>query len=256
MTNYYEVAKPAQVASELYPDVTAAGGLRPLLQACLQQAASALQATGIDPPIPGFPEYGRVEQGDRSCQVYIAAHERLFSSDFWAQGVCLAKGACSDPVELARAIDCWISQAPIRTDALALRFPFVRPSSDAPAFENGHAVEHRWTQYLESIDDMIPQLSLLMLAAAQRPALRQLFPYTSVHRLCFSRCTGFPYTGDCPMITPNRDGTFIVETPDGMKSPPLAADEAADWAAQHLPPGAGPAIAGTAAELDHPPASP
>jgi hypothetical protein len=37
-------------------------------------------------------------------------------------------------------------------------------------------------------------------AALAHPRLGLLFPFTSLNRLCFSRCSRYPFTNDCPCI--------------------------------------------------------
>ncbi len=51
---------------------------------------------------------------------------------------------------------------------------------------------------------------------------RHLFPFTSVNRLCFSRCSEFPYTTDCPCIGVDRRGNYGV---DRYPFPKLGWDE-------------------------------
>lgn len=46
-------------------------------------------------------------------------------------------------------------------------------------------------------------------AAYAQPQLRALFPFHSHRSLNFSRCTGFPYTNDVPVVTP-VDGKYRV----------------------------------------------
>jgi len=87
----------------------------------------------------------------------------------------------------------------------------------------------------------------LIKAAMKKPELRQLFPYTSLTRLCFSRTTGYPFTHDCPIIEPQGDGRYSVYMP---KSQEIigegTADEAVEIAVKNLPPKCGAAVNGTA----------
>jgi hypothetical protein len=45
-------------------------------------------------------------------------------------------------------------------------------------------------------------LASLITQAMEDPILSQLTPFTSHDRLCLSRCTNFPYSGDCPFASP------------------------------------------------------
>lgn len=47
-------------------------------------------------------------------------------------------------------------------------------------------------------------------AAFARPELRELFPFTSHMRLCFSRCSAYPFTIDCPAVAASREGYHVV----------------------------------------------
>jgi hypothetical protein len=132
----------------------------------------------------------------------------------------------------------------------------VRAESEAVFFERGEEVERRWQRYLSNPAMLygIEALGDFIKAAAARPELRQLFPYTSLHTFCFSRCTGFPYTEDTPRVTPSRDGYVVRLAKSALDPRPLLlgrgdAETAADLVVKHLPPGCGPAVAGTAEDL-------
>jgi hypothetical protein len=96
----------------------------------------------------------------------------------------------------------------------------------------------------------------LIEAAYAQPQLRALFPYHSHRTLAFSRCTRFPYTRDVPVITP-LNGSYRV-TGWKTRSPRGSADigeanspqEAIALVLAHLPHNCGPAIDGTADDLD------
>jgi hypothetical protein len=52
-------------------------------------------------------------------------------------------------------------------------------------------------------------------SAFAAPELRALFPFISMNRLCFSRCTQFPFTDDCPLtfksnVTADEDDLIIT----------------------------------------------
>jgi hypothetical protein len=83
-------------------------------------------------------------------------------------------------------------------------------------------------------------------AAHARPVLRQLFPYTSHASLCFSTCTGFPYSDDIPRVDPGERGYVLRGLADEVIGEADDADGAIDLLLAHLPAGVGPAVAGTA----------
>lgn len=247
---YFEVAKNDEINRALYPELSRAEGLPGAINAALARHAARVRATGIDDVPGGFPAYARVAEGDRSSQVYVAAHRRLFSFDFWARGVMLANGASPDLDDTAKAIMTWVSTPDMTSDRLAREFAFVRCTDVAEAFEAGKGTEFVWNRYLSWEQEEFPGQVELFRAAAAHPSLRQLFPFTSMNRLCFSRCTGFPYTNDCPVISPTRDGFFEAETADGSRSGRLSSQDVVEWAVRHLPAGVGPASDGTADDIE------
>src|SRR5258708_4271848 len=100
------------------------------------------------------------------------------------------------------------------------------------------------------------------------PVLRRLFPFTSLVWLCFSRCTGYPFSGDCPSVCSSRWIPDLAARPTpeqraalGSEKPYTVADskgrflgegnaaEAIELIVRHLPPNCGPAVQGTADDL-------
>ena len=70
-------------------------------------------------------------------------------------------------------------------------------------------------------------------AARVDPSLGRLFPFQSLMSLCFSRCSDWPYTNDCPAIGAARDGTYDVMAfaypkPDLEGPPPPLVGQAAN----------------------------
>jgi len=58
-------------------------------------------------------------------------------------------------------------------------------------------------------------------AANARSELRGLFPFTSLNRLCFSRCSEYPYTEDCACIAA-KDGEYVVQATWTVSDAPAA----------------------------------
>jgi hypothetical protein len=232
--------------NDFYPDLVAAGGLAQALQAALREIGSPLTVSELDKGVR-FVAYARVESGSRFSQVYIAAQERLFLFDFWARGVVLANGQTPHLVDMAQAINKWVG-SDCRTTDLAAAFPFVTVKEEAAAYERGEEVEERWRLYIASIG--YPELEAFVAAASQRPQLRQLFPYTSLNNFCFSRCTGYPFTSDTPCVRSVKRGQYEVVTRTGTVLGCGNAEEAADLVVANLPPGCGPAVPGTAEDLE------
>jgi len=192
--------------------------------------------------------YARVESKTAFSQIYIGAEKRRFVFDLWRHGVSLANGATPEILEMARAIDEWITTDRTTSD-LASAFPFVVASEDAAAYERGEAVEFRWQKYLVSDHWLDSELTTFAAAAAAEPRLRQLFPFTSMFTFCFSRCTGFPFTKDTPTVRSRGSGVYEVFSASGQSLGRGTAAEAAALVVAALPPDCGPAVAGTADDL-------
>ncbi|MCZ1006533.1 DUF6193 family natural product biosynthesis protein [Streptomyces lydicus] len=91
----------------------------------------------------------------------------------------------------------------------------------------------------------------LLEAAYAEPRLRQLFPWTGMGELHFSRCTEQRWTWDIPYIQPAPDGEYWVSGPLRSESvgPAATPARAIMMVVERLPPGCGPAFVGTPEEL-------
>ncbi len=238
--SYLELAK---TINNLYPDLIALKGLPNALQAALREIGSSLSVS--KPRLEHLPVvYARVESASRFSQVYISNENRLFVFDFWARGVCLANGQTPDIIEMAQAINTWI-MTDCNTANLAARFHYVLANDVAEYYERGEEVEYRWLSYLRKTPSF-PQMRPIVISASRRPQLRQLFPYISYNRLCFSRCTGYPFTTDTPYVQMLLDGRYKVVSASGDDLGCVDEEEAADLVVANLPEGCGPAVPGTA----------
>jgi Family of unknown function (DUF6193) len=207
---------PAHLYPMFYPDVAAAGSLRNALQAELVHAGQALEA--IPERSPGWRYVGaRVEDEQRQTSVLMGIQERVFLMEFWDQGVRMAWGNTDDLRAVTGAIVTWHAGSRVRD--LGSAWPFVKFGPFAEAHERGEAAEHEWQQYYENTGQA-PQLSRLhsfIAAAIHEPRLRALLPFTSMGTLGFSRTVGYPYSDDCPWVTPTDDDCYVVQTHDGRE---------------------------------------
>ena len=135
--------------------------------------------------------------------------------------------------ETARSIHEWIANE-CSIERLSSGFEFVKLGDAVWSYDRGTEVEDRWRLYLDHVG--FPELAAIVAEAATRPELRRLFPYTSLNRLCFSRCTGYPFTRDTPHIEPTARGVYNVRSADGRLLGHGDAKAAADLLVANLRP--------------------
>jgi Family of unknown function (DUF6193) len=271
---------PEPLFTRLYPDIAAHGSLAVAVRDLA--ATHGLDLGSVRPaPEPGWVLCGAVlESAAGKVSLLLGSEDRVVMVTCWRRGVALASGSAPELLPVARA-----AEAFLRGDSLAdLRdhHTFMRVRDLAFAFDAGTEVEAMWQLMMAHLEFPMPshphgegydatarrmwreyvdreaRIRRMALAAAEQPALRMLFPFTSHWVLCFSRCTGYPYTWDLPKIEPAGAGSYRVW--DGGTNPNLSggrllADgvdvrEAVAAVVAALPDNCGPAIAGTADDLD------
>jgi hypothetical protein len=175
---------------------------------------------------PGWKRTGaRANSRERTTNAHLAIQERCFIMRFWERGVTMAEGTTTSLDEAAKALGLWQSGVDLKD--LRLACPFVHYGPLAEAHERGTAVETMWTIYRNSTAAHVDHD--LVEAAYAEPRLRALFPFHSHRSLNFSRCTGFGPAGMAETDDP-RDAVALVLV--------------------QLPSDCGPAVAGTAHDLD------
>jgi hypothetical protein len=120
-------------------------------------------------------------------------------------------------------------------------------------------VEAAWRKILMTAEDptrlvgsqFVEPYAEMVRAAYAEPRLRQLFPWTGMWELHFSRCTEVRYTWDIPYVAPAKDGRFLVSGPSRAESVGHAdtVEGAIAMVVERLPPDCGPAFVGTSEEL-------
>ncbi|MFI9781806.1 DUF6193 family natural product biosynthesis protein [Streptomyces sp. NPDC051956] len=123
-----------------------------------------------------------------------------------------------------------------------------------------NTVEAAWHEILSTAGEpsrretspLLEPFAELVRVAHAEPLLRQLFPWTGMWELHFSRCTEIRYSWDIPYISTLSDGRYYVEGPS-RSSQRIAETESARAAVamviDRLPPPCGPAFIGSAEEL-------
>lgn len=173
--------------------------------------------------------------------------ERWFITSLWWRGVELTRGSTTDLAAVVGAAATWASGASLAE--LCTAWPHMGLWELAQAHERGDAVAARWQQSRQQAADKVRPL---VEAAYAQPRLRVLFPFTSHHDLHVSRCTGFLYSWDVPFIQHLPGGRYLIAGP--LRGMIIGeADDPASAVALvvgGLPPGCGPAVAGTAEDLE------
>ena len=195
--------------------------------------------------------------------VYLSREKMRAYGSLWDRGVCageLSSPSLSGTVAFLRA-------ALARATTIA---EIQSEMSDFRAYEAGLVqdngaeayLDYRWQELLQYLEEsskylMVAQVYRLAQIASQQPQLRQLRAYTSHNRFCFSRCAGFPFTSDCPSAQPFGEDYFQVyadSATSGWHENPIGfgnAEQAAQMLANALPPNCGPAVLGTADDLEN-----
>jgi len=157
--------------------------------------------------------YARFEKNEKYCQIFIAKYRRAFLVDYWKQGVCLAHSSISNKRNVALSINEWlINDNNIRE--FVEKYPFVILTDIAEDFENNNEVDFSWKKYLREIPKSHPELKDFVFESYKNSKIKKLFPYMSLNNFCFSRCTGYPYTTDCPYVYV-EDGIIIIKNWEG-----------------------------------------
>ncbi len=262
LDEYHDLTSNNKFVNLRYPDLKEQGSLRKLLQLHLDAIGSTLKVDGKDTTTDGQCScWAFVRSETRMSQPTVAVMERLFLLDFWDRGVCLGHVNTSSPEEAAKLLDAWIGQntAPRQ---LKQQFPFVEFSEAADAYVAGAAVyvEQKWERLHKTVveDKFFSVLASVVQTAHSHPILGKLMPFTSMNRLGFSQCTGYPFLVPCPFIIPasrpddvsnGAESQYEVQDDNGKTLARGNASVIVDYIVSCLPPDCGPAFLGSADEL-------
>lgn len=231
----------------LYSEIESAGGLISALDEALKRIGSTLRVSNDNDPnfFPGA--YARIEKHKKFSQIYLASEEKLYLPDFWRNGVCLGHGKIDNIDVLTQCIDYWLTNH-VSTRQLSDKFNFVTPNKHAVIYDEGNEVQYKWNSIL--IDLNKKEIKSFVELAINDSILSRLFPFTSLMTLCFSRCTGYPFTCDTPTVTPIVEtGQYIVRQNNNDIIGTGSAAEALKMVLDNLPKDIGPAVKGTAEDL-------
>lgn len=239
-----EIAK--DITNNFYPDLVEKGGLDSALQSAFTEIQSSLKVTNFGTDFLFVCSY--VEKNNRSSQIKIASEQRLFIGDFWESGIILGKTYTDSISELVQVIHEWLETS-ISITELGKKFEFVELHEKAEYFETGREVEWQWKNLHNWIPKYMPELVPILNEASKNSILSKLFPFTSHYDFRFSRCTGSPFTEDCPYAFPLENGQYKVNSYKGKYLGEGDAKEAVELIIKNLPPNTDFAIRGTKDDL-------
>ena len=242
---------------KLYPELDAQT-LAEVLRLCLR--ATAPQIVVNDGVFGGVVSFGK-----RRSQIFLASQDRLFTCDLWEDGVCLGNAHATTLEELAEFFELALVEN-LSMSLLSETSPTFSFHDAAIAYEKSAEsyITHQWKQLISSWENDHPKsfgIPELLRDAQKHPILGSLFPFTSLSRICFSRCTGYPFSSDCPFVIQRKDGLYVVRRAEDLyagfnnqeKSEPLGVGDVAqaiEILVSALPPNCGPAILGTRDDLE------
>lgn len=167
-----------------------------------------------------------VYREDRSCRLDPTEDCGVVCS-FWLGQAEVADGDVSaDP---AVAIESWLLKRMTLHEIAALAPVSVERHADV--LERGEAARWHWLHVADRVRDpgdvLVPCRPLIE-RLLERPSVTAFFSYTSLHWLCFSASSHFPWVGNgLPVVSPSEEtGNYLVEI--GGSRTTCSADTAAD----------------------------
>ncbi|MGW6414136.1 DUF6193 family natural product biosynthesis protein [Streptomyces sp. NPDC055055] len=240
--------------SDLYPDLTVAGGLA----AALELRAAEL---GVDLTVT-LGDRGRLTSAGivssvperKPLSVRMQAESRSFGVSGWSHGVELITGATASLDDIVMAGAAWGRGAGLQE---LREMPFLHITRRGEAHERGPAavVDLQWRSMREQAAGELGFAGFgeLVEAAQAEPRLRQLYVYSSHWTLGFSSCTGYPFRDEVAIAPSYKGSPFRVRKhplAEGVLGEAATAQEAVALAVSHLPADLGPAVTGTSEQDD------
>jgi hypothetical protein len=196
------------------------------------------QVSGVPPRV-----WWPVGQG--RLMIMSASQGQEFAVQIWQKGYCWIHGKTSyvdDVIQLAVAWESGITLSEARK-----RWPFLKYDELAAAHEAGNVVPVQWG-ILKEDPDINNRLRGVINLASSREKLRILFPWVGQvgTRFGLSRCTGYPYTNDIPVVDSLASSFRLTDTSQRRVVGEYAmAVEVVDFLDNAVPGNFGPATIGT-----------
>jgi hypothetical protein len=226
--------------TDVYPEF-AETSFREQLGAILDRIAPDLSVTLLDRPA-----YANASGCNGSVHVALLPGARTFRTEIRRAGITIGLIDCATIEEVAEIFATWLARPLNSKDAREI-WPNANLREDADLYEIDDPVDRAWNAILY-LNGGTPEPFLW--ECAKIPVIRGLMPFSSMDWLCFSRCTDYPFTEDCPVTFPMRDGHYQITLPDQGKTTVTGAAEAAEFVAWNLTPCTTRAFEGVADELN------
>jgi len=160
-----------------------------------------------------------------------------------------------ETLEEARSIfQAWVLDS-IRGEDFRIRFPTAKWVDIEGLVESGDVIRARWNGLIAAANQGVPpdkELGPFLKAAISDPVVAQLFPFTSMFWLMFSRCTQYPYsTHGLPYVRPESTDLYEVHRDNDLLGSGDAL-QALELVRRALPNDIGRAIHGNAKDLGLP----
>jgi len=192
-------------------------------------------------------KYANVEFNNNNTEIQLIPELDCLEVNYWRNGVWMAYGQTKNIKELTTSIVDWLELKPITLD-FTIEFNFVKSTEQAKYFDEDNETMYAWKKILN--DSNFEQLKDFISIAIKDDILCYLFPFTSLNVLCLSRCTGYPYTSDTPIIISLDNDFYEVRTSENIIIGNGNSNEAINLVKSNLPFGIKPAIKGTAEEVE------
>jgi hypothetical protein len=142
------------------------------------------------------------QNSERSIYLTCATDRRLFTCHCSEYEIPQAQVKTTHLEEVAHLFRFWVLE---QIDSAELAISRVIGSVQVfPPLAAHKVVNVQWDKYHDHLADGHLDLFDFYQVAKVTLELRQLFPFTSMWYFCFSRCTHYPFTRDCPHVRPKQ----------------------------------------------------
>ncbi|BBM85626.1 DUF6193 family natural product biosynthesis protein [Candidatus Uabimicrobium amorphum] len=144
-----------------------------------------------------------------SCRICTTPSNTIRCSFFINATLLASQDSTIEDIETS--VYLWTDQQ-ITLDKLQQKFPQLQIRDFARVFERGDYSDWHWQNVLQqarSGDEVLEYYLPILEEIVVRPEIKCFFSFTSLNRLCFSRCSHYPFmTEGLPVLFPTQEGCF------------------------------------------------